>query len=73
MNTAESIEDRIHILGTRLLEIAGGKDSSTPAWMTSLLSQAMTDPEFRVQALRFVDVHFDNHVRHLETIKARAK
>jgi RHH-type proline utilization regulon transcriptional repressor/proline dehydrogenase/delta 1-pyrroline-5-carboxylate dehydrogenase len=56
MNTAESIEDRIHILGTRLLEIAGGKDSSTPAWMTSLLSQAMTDPEFRVQALRFVDV-----------------
>jgi hypothetical protein len=25
------------------------------------------------EALRFVDVHFDNHVRHLETIKARAK
>ena len=25
------------------------------------------------EALRFVDVHFDNHMRHLETIKARAK
>ena len=25
------------------------------------------------ETLRFVDVHFDNHVRHLETIKARAK
>lgn len=25
------------------------------------------------EALRFVDVHFDNHARHLETIKARAK
>ena len=25
------------------------------------------------EALRFLDVHFDNHVRHLETIKARAK
>lgn len=24
------------------------------------------------EALRFVDVHFDNHVRHLETIEARA-
>ena len=25
------------------------------------------------ETLRFVDVHFDNHVRHLETIKARAR
>ena len=56
VNTAASIEDRIHILGSRLLEIAGGKESSTPAWMTSLISQAISNPEFRVQALRFVDV-----------------
>jgi hypothetical protein len=25
------------------------------------------------ETLRFFDVHFDNHMRHLETIKARAK
>lgn len=56
MKTAASIEDRIHILGSRLLETAGGKGSGTPAWMTSLISQAIADPEFRVQALRFIDV-----------------
>ena len=25
------------------------------------------------ETFRFIDVHFDNHMRHLETIKARAK
>ena len=56
MNTAASIEKRIQVLGSRMLEIAGAVASDVPAWMTSLISQAMISPDFRVQALRFIDV-----------------
>jgi hypothetical protein len=33
---------------------------------------AFAGPLNLAETLRFVDVHFDNHVRHLETVKARA-
>lgn len=55
-NNAASIEDRIRKFGLQLLELAGNEASDIPAWMTSLISQATNSPDFRVQALRFIDV-----------------
>ncbi|MEA2093418.1 MAG: proline dehydrogenase family protein, partial [Pseudomonadota bacterium] len=57
MNDAFSIEDRIHTLGYRLLETAGRVGTGfSPAWLDQLVSRAIGDPRFRVQALRFIDV-----------------
>ena len=54
----------------------------TRAYIESLKSEDTANLVYRhpfagplklAETLRFVDVHFDNHMRHLETIKARAK
>lgn len=55
-NNTASIEDSIHQFGLQLLALASNEASDIPAWMTSLISQATNNPDFRVQALRFIDV-----------------
>jgi RHH-type proline utilization regulon transcriptional repressor/proline dehydrogenase/delta 1-pyrroline-5-carboxylate dehydrogenase len=54
-NNTASIEDSIRKFGLQLLELARNQASDIPAWMTSLISQATNNPDFRVQALRFID------------------
>jgi len=56
LTAATSIEERIHALGSRLLEAAGGTGSAAPAWLDTLVAQAVGDPQFRVRVLRFIDV-----------------
>jgi len=54
----------------------------TRVYIEAIRSEDTADLVFRhpfagpldmAETLRFFDVHFDNHMRHLETIKARAK
>jgi RHH-type proline utilization regulon transcriptional repressor/proline dehydrogenase/delta 1-pyrroline-5-carboxylate dehydrogenase len=57
MNDNSDLETRIHSLGRRLLESA---EQSAPAnrhaWLDRLILQAIDEPGFRVQTLRFIDV-----------------
>jgi hypothetical protein len=54
----------------------------TSAYITAIRSENAADLVYRhpfagpldmAETLRFIDVHFDNHMRHIETIKARAQ
>ncbi|MGD2138513.1 MAG: proline dehydrogenase family protein [Gammaproteobacteria bacterium] len=57
MNEALSIEERIRIQGVGLLEaIPRSAGPARLAWLDALLKRAIADPQFRVQALRFIDV-----------------
>lgn len=51
------LEARIESLGVRLLaEAARQAGAERPGWLDALIDRAVRDREFRVQALRFVDV-----------------
>jgi RHH-type proline utilization regulon transcriptional repressor/proline dehydrogenase/delta 1-pyrroline-5-carboxylate dehydrogenase len=57
MNADSDLETRIHSLGRGLLESAAQTaQSSRHAWLDRLILQAIDEPGFRVQTLRFIDV-----------------
>jgi RHH-type proline utilization regulon transcriptional repressor/proline dehydrogenase/delta 1-pyrroline-5-carboxylate dehydrogenase len=56
MSADASIEERIRVLGSRLLEATGRAGAAGPAWLDTLVTQAIGDPQFRVRVLRFIDV-----------------
>ncbi|MEN8106930.1 MAG: L-glutamate gamma-semialdehyde dehydrogenase [Pseudomonadota bacterium] len=57
MSDTVSMEARIQAFGSRLLETAGKVDTGRRiAWLDTLVSRAIADPDFRVQALHFIDV-----------------
>jgi RHH-type proline utilization regulon transcriptional repressor/proline dehydrogenase/delta 1-pyrroline-5-carboxylate dehydrogenase len=57
MNENRSLEEIIRLCGTRLLEAArDARKGPRLAWLDALITRAIADPGFRVQALRFIDV-----------------
>ena len=57
MNDNGDLETRIHSLGRGLLESAArSAPASRHAWLDRLILQAIDEPGFRVQTLRFIDV-----------------
>ncbi|MGD8843078.1 MAG: proline dehydrogenase family protein [Gammaproteobacteria bacterium] len=57
MNDNSNLETRIYSLGRGLLEAAAqSAPASRAAWLDRLILQAIDEPDFRVQTLRFIDV-----------------
>jgi hypothetical protein len=57
MNDNSDLETRIHLLGRGLLESAArAAPANRQAWLDRLILQAIDEPGFRVQTLRFIDV-----------------
>lgn len=54
---SEALETRISRLGDRLLDaVDGDAGSRGGGWLDTLIERAISDPVFRVQSLRFIDV-----------------
>lgn len=76
------LEQRIQELGSELLTDTGALGAGQPVmkgWLDTLASQAISDPQFRIQILRFIDVlpslndditltrHLQEYFGHLES------